>query len=140
MIELLAILLDIGGTLNCRPLTYEYDEVGAEGLTPSHLVYGRRLATLPDEVCDDEEESENGYLKRYRHMAKKNLHFGNRWRREYLTNLKEYHKIGKRGSTVEVNVGNLMLVKKDNVKRNNWKMGKVEKLIVGKDQLIRGPS
>ncbi|KAL9986389.1 hypothetical protein ACROYT_G000531 [Oculina patagonica] len=53
-----------------RPLTYEYDEVGAEMLTPSHLIYGRRLSSLPEEVRNDEEESETGFLRRFRAMQK----------------------------------------------------------------------
>ena len=53
--ELLTILLEVKGTLNSRPLTYAYDEVSAEILTPSHLVYGRRLGGLPDKVCNERE-------------------------------------------------------------------------------------
>ena len=48
--ELLTVLTELEATLNSRPLTYEYDEVGAEMLTPSHLIYGRRLLNLPEEV------------------------------------------------------------------------------------------
>ena len=136
--ELLTILLEVEGTLNCRPLTYEYDEIGAEVLTPSHLLFGRRLVSLPDEVCEEEEEGENGFLKRFRYLAKKRLHFWNRWRREYLTDLREYHKHGKRELAVELQVGDVVLVKEDNIKRNCWKMGKVEELVVGKDGVVRG--
>ena len=32
----------------------------------------------------------------------------------------------------------MVLVHEDNVKRSNWKMGKVEELIVGKDHEVRG--
>ena len=39
--ELLTTLVEIEGTLNSRPLTYAYDEVGVEVLTPSHLIFGR---------------------------------------------------------------------------------------------------
>ena len=48
------IYFNLESTLNCRPLTYEYDEIG-EVLTPSHLMYGRRLVSLPDEVYDEAE-------------------------------------------------------------------------------------
>ena len=93
---------------------------------------------MPDEVCDEEEEGENGFLKRFRYLAKKRLHFWNRWRREYLTDLREYHKHGKRELAVELQVGDVVLVKEDNIKRNGWKMGKVEELVVGKDGVVRG--
>ena len=49
--ELATLLAEIEYTLNSRPLTYQYNEVGEEVLTPSHLIYGRRIKTLPDEVA-----------------------------------------------------------------------------------------
>lgn len=60
---MLTILMKLEATLNSRTLTYEYDEVGAEMLTPSHLIYGRRLSSLLEEVRNDEEESETGFLQ-----------------------------------------------------------------------------
>ena len=36
--ELLTVLMELEATLNSRPLTYDYDELGAEMLTPSHLI------------------------------------------------------------------------------------------------------
>jgi hypothetical protein len=41
--ELRTILAEIETTINCRPLTYQYDEPGEDVLTPSHLIYGRRM-------------------------------------------------------------------------------------------------
>ena len=35
--ELETIIVEVEGTLSNRPLTYDYDEVQAEMLTPSHL-------------------------------------------------------------------------------------------------------
>ena len=59
--ELRTVLVEVEANLNARPLTYEYDEVSDEVLTPSHLVYGRRITTLPDstevEVSDLEQDS-----------------------------------------------------------------------------------
>ena len=37
--EMLTVLTELEATLNSHPLTYEYDEVGAEMLTPAHLVF-----------------------------------------------------------------------------------------------------
>ncbi|XP_068675523.1 uncharacterized protein [Montipora foliosa] len=78
--------------MNSLPLTYEYNEVGAEMLTPSHLIYGRRLIGLPQETRDDEEENETGYLRRFRYLAKLRIHFWNRWRKEYLIDLRDHHR------------------------------------------------
>ena len=35
-------------------------------------------------------------------------------------------------------MGDVVCVKEDNMKRNMWKLGKVEELIVGKDSVVRG--
>ncbi|XP_046841149.1 uncharacterized protein LOC124435254 [Xenia sp. Carnegie-2017] len=76
--ELLTVLVEVEATLNSRPLTYTYDEVGSEPLTPSHLVTGRRLLSMPDEGSS-EEESDVGYCKkRYQYLSKKKMHFWNR--------------------------------------------------------------
>ena len=52
--ELGTILTEVEGTLNSRPITYVYDEVDAHPLTPSHLVYGRRLTQLADNLHYDD--------------------------------------------------------------------------------------
>lgn len=134
--ELLTVLMELEATLNSRPLTYDYDELGAEMLTPSHLIYGRRLLSLP-EMRNDEEESETGLLRRFRYLAKLRIHFWNRWRREYLTDLREHHR-GKKESQNKVSIGDVVLVHEDNAKRSNWKMGKVVEKIIGKDGVVRG--
>ena len=135
--ELVTVLTELEATLNSRLLTYEYDEVGAEMLTPSHLVYGHRLLSLPEEVRNDEEESEAGFLRRFRYLARLRIHFSNRWRKEYLADLREHHRSKGEGLS-KVSEGEVVLVHEDNVKRSNWKMGKVVGLIIGKDSEVRG--
>ena len=44
--ELVTIVTEIEGIINCRPLTYIYND-NAEVVTPSHLIYGRRLLSKP---------------------------------------------------------------------------------------------
>ena len=86
--ELLTVLLEIESTLNSRPLTYEYDEIGGEMLTPSHLIFGFRLSSLPDVIPSEEEECVPSANKRFHYLSKVRDHFWNRWRREYLTDLR----------------------------------------------------
>ena len=45
--ELFTVLVEVEGTLNSRAITYEYDETSKEVLTPCHLVFGRRVKTMP---------------------------------------------------------------------------------------------
>ena len=45
--ELNAVLVEIEGTLNARPLRYVSNELEGEILTPAHLLYGRNINSLP---------------------------------------------------------------------------------------------
>ena len=52
--ELMTVLIEVEAVFNSRPLTYIYAEDVEEPLTPSHLLIGRRLLTLPDtERCGE---------------------------------------------------------------------------------------
>ena len=44
--ELSTTLVEVEAVLNSRPLTYVYDKF-EESLTPSHLVIGRRILSMP---------------------------------------------------------------------------------------------
>ena len=55
--ELLTAVVEIEAVINSRPLSYISSADYEEPLTPSHLVFGRRLLNLPDylgHVCDPE--------------------------------------------------------------------------------------
>ena len=45
--ELNTVMIEVESVLNSRPITYLYEELETEPLTSSHLLYGRRLTTLP---------------------------------------------------------------------------------------------
>lgn len=137
--ELLTVLVEVECTLNSRPLTYEYDEVDEEVLTPSHLIYGRRIKALPDEIVEpDDVVNETQCSSRFKYLSTRLSHFWNRWRREYLASLREFHrcKLGNQNRTVEV--GDVVVVYEEDRKRCEWKMGVVQSLVTGKDSVIRG--
>ena len=109
--------------------------MGYEVLTPSHLIYGKRLKTTPDEegredVATDENTDCN---KRFRHLKEKKRHFWNRWRRDYLVDLREFHR-GRKVGKLNIEVGDVVVVHEDNKKRGSWKMAVVK----GKDGETRG--
>ena len=62
-------------------------------------------------------------------------HFQGRWRREYLTSLRETHKYtGVTNQTIKV--GDIVLVH-DDVPRLQWRLAVVEELIKGLDGIAR---
>ena len=139
--ELSTVLTEIECILNSRPLTYSYSEFGEEVLTPSHLIFGRRLTSLSTGFsncvrCDDN-DSQFNLSKRFLYLSRTLSHFWNRWRREYLPDLREAHRMNAK-SSAEAKTGDVVLIQDDNVKRGMWKMGIVEEVIKGKDGYIRG--
>ena len=77
--ELLTELVEVEAILNSRPLTYTSTEDCEEPITPSHLMFGRRLLSLPssDENNDDEdwEPSSRDITRRKKHLAMLLDHF-----------------------------------------------------------------
>ena len=136
--ELLTVLVEVEGTLNSRPLTYDYNEVEHEVLTPSHLIFGRRIQSMPDEIAEEPEENENSCSERFRYLTVKLVHFWKRWRNEYLVNLREFHRAKAGHVAREVQTGDVVTVYEENKKRGEWKMAVVESLIRGKDNVVRG--
>ena len=137
--ELLTVLTEVEATLNSRPLTYDYDNpYEGEVLTPAHLLYGRRLLSLPEEPREEDDETETSYRGRYKYINETLQHFWKGWQREYLTNLRESHDCNAQAIGKAPKVGDVVTVYEEGVKRNGWRMAVVESLIVGKDKEVRG--
>eukprot|EP00795_Rhopilema_esculentum_P004932 gene4932-21272_t len=107
-----------------------------EVLTPNHLVHGRRIKPIREEEIFSDEDKIPA-RKRLRYLQKCREKYWKRWSREYLTSLREYHKI-HHGGCNEITVGDIVLVKDENLTRNKWKLGKVLHIIRGRDGIERG--
>ena len=134
--EFLTILTEIEAALNSRHLTYSYDELG-ESLTPSTLILGKRLLTVPDKVdFKDKLEKKNSESLNKRTCYLSNLldRFRARWRKEYLTGRREFHNCNiKKHLARPVKVGDIVSIYDDNVKRQLWHIGRITEVLRGKD-------
>ena len=93
---------------------------------------------MPDEIAEEPEENKSGCYERFRYLTEKLAHFWEKWRNEYLVNLREFHRT-KSGRVVKrVQVGYVVTVFEENKKRGEWKLAAVENLITGKDRIVRG--
>ena len=87
-------LIKIEGVLNSRPLTYVYDEITDQPVTPSCLVIGRRLISQPESCKPVNEGNKSGTLfKRARYLERLLEHFRGRWKKEYLTGIHEHQRL-----------------------------------------------
>ena len=89
------LIVEIEACFNDRLLMYVSSDLSDdEPLTPSHLVCGRRITSLPHSMLDETVDPTYGVAS-VTEMAKRQSqliqHFQSRWRREYLTSLREYH-------------------------------------------------
>ena len=138
------LVVKVEATLNDRPLTYISDDPrDPEPLTPLHLLYGRRITTLPYRTATTEEDiqdpdhgiPDNQMRKSAKKLAILLRHFQTRWKQEYLTSLREFHK--SRGNNHQkVRVGDIVQIH-DEAPRLNWRLAVIEELIPGKDGLVR---
>ena len=142
LIALQTLVTEVEAVLNDRPLTYVTSEVtDVEPLTPAHLMYGRKITSLPypllegDEIEDPDFMNKSEMTKRMKMQALKLQHFESRWKREYLTYLREFHK-STGNNDQSVRVGDVVLVQSDN-SRVQWRMAVIESLIKGSDGLVR---
>ena len=53
--ELQTAVIEVEAVLNSRPLSYLTASDTEEPLTPSHLLTGQRILSLPDHLCYEEE-------------------------------------------------------------------------------------
>ncbi|XP_063447046.1 uncharacterized protein LOC134726569 [Mytilus trossulus] len=133
---------EIEKILNDRPLTYvSTDITDSEPLTPAHLLYGRRVTTLPyprtemDNINETYALTASDISKRAQRLSTLIEHFWNRWRFEYLTSLREFHK--KTGDNkINIKVGDVVQVH-DDKPRIKWKTAVVEEVVTGNNGLVR---
>ena len=140
--ELITILTEIEMILNNRPLTYIYDDVSSEPLTPNHLVYGRQLTYINNtDITDNNTPPELDIETRYKHVEALINKFWRLWNTEYLLALREYRpkSITNNRHRHTVNVNDIVLIMDDKIPRHKWRYGRISKLIDStSDGLIRG--
>ncbi len=144
--ELLTAIVEVEAVLNSRLLSYVSMDDIEEPLTPSHLLTGHRILSLPDHLCRGAEEDDGDIrigpevlTKRARHLNKVLDRFWARWRKEYLLELRETHR-HHRGHTCPspVAVDDVVIVHSEGRPRNFWKLGRVKELLTGRDGKVRG--
>ena len=66
---LFTVITEIEGIINNRPLCYMYSDDIEEALTPSHLIFGRRLMSDPEFPEEIHNENENTLKKRLAYLS-----------------------------------------------------------------------
>ena len=110
----LTLIVEIEGILNCRPITYVYNDEFSKPLTSSHLIYEYRI--LSTKSINDQNETmkmNNLVLVIYqniKYLLKLLESHWNQW-------TKEHHTTGKNVNSI-IKLGDIVFIHNHNAKRN----------------------
>ena len=138
--QLQTLITEVESIINARPLTYVQDDIDGISytLSPSHLIYGCRIADRPNDSHFDTISTTATLTKRYKRHKHLLAQFTNQWRKNYLTGLRESHRINcTRTKLPMISIGDVVVLKDDSTKRSFWKLAVVKELIPGRDVKIR---
>lgn len=132
------VLVEIEAVINSRPLPYISEDAEEEGpLTPSQLLIGRRVTTLPFTPRQDLDHTSDrkGLLRREKHRLGLVKNWWSRWHSEYLHGLLRHTDTWK--SKNRIRIGDVVLIHDDNARRQMWKSGIVLETVPGRDGCVR---
>ncbi|XP_025835281.1 uncharacterized protein LOC108742837 isoform X2 [Agrilus planipennis] len=132
--ELYTLLTQVEACLNSRPLfPMSNDPNDLSTLTPGHFLIGDLLTALPQaDLCDETTHK----LNRYQHLQQMLQHFWKRWHLEYLPILQPRKKWTK-STELNLNPGDMVLVREDNTPPMQWPLGRIVNTHVGSDNVTR---
>ena len=133
--ELQEVLLDVEVALNNRPLDYVEDDIQLPILTPSFLLH-IQPNVLPE--LEPKHIQDYDLRKRAKYLSKCKDAVWSRWTKEYLRGLCERHRLKCKGDSTHPAKGDVVIIKSDDKKRAQWKLGVVIDLITGRDGVVRG--
>ena len=137
--EQLTAIAEVESVLNSRPLTYVLSEDLEEPLTPSHVMHGRRIMSLPHCLTDDvdEEVDSEAFNNRLKYLNRTLNSFWKRWRKEYLLELREAHRHYRSSGAPQIVIRDVVVVHVEGQPRGHWKLGVIERVMVGADGVVR---
>ena len=133
--ELAEVVLDVEVALNNRPLTYLEDDVQLPVLTPWSML-NINPSVIPE--VDAHHLDDRDLRKKAKFLRKCKEAMWNRWSQEYIRSLRERHNQRSGKQIAYPKIGEVVIIRDEDKKRNEWKLGVVSGVIEGKDNVIRG--
>ena len=106
-------------------------------MTPAHLICARLLLDLYDIDSDSIDPSKEKLTRRAKYIITVLDHFKKRWKTAYLTSIREKTREHGKPLSKSVNIGDIVHISKDKTPRQFWRIGRIEKLLTGRDNLVR---
>lgn len=131
MEEMTVVLYELSLQLNLRPLTPF--NPGSPPLTPAQFLFG--VPTVSG-VLHPAANPDSSTVKAWRTRVQVSRHLERRWRREYLSTLRNWNSSGRGKPERLPPVGTVVLVHEDK-RRSKWPIATVERLLPGPDGKVR---
>uniref|UniRef100_A0A7I4Z578 CCHC-type domain-containing protein n=1 Tax=Haemonchus contortus TaxID=6289 RepID=A0A7I4Z578_HAECO len=149
------LLVEVEGTLNNRPLTYQEEKwEDTPILRPIDFIQRDIVVSYPFESIQDKSEDDTYHPPdeeiqlRTRKQAEKALNSSHQlterywkvWSQQYLSSLREAHKISmdnKRSSATHPSPGQVVLISDPALPRNSWKLGRIISIPSSNSEKIR---
>ncbi|GFQ95402.1 integrase catalytic domain-containing protein [Trichonephila clavata] len=122
----------IEAALNSRPLVYEEEsDDNSAALTPAHFLMGRKLTAIPSKL-------ENTRLNKI-YIPQQDLLdcFWKKMVERIFLQLRSFHQVRNKDSTINIRVGDIVLLQEDVRPRHMWKKARVMNLDQRRDGKIR---
>ncbi|XP_068158482.1 uncharacterized protein [Drosophila tropicalis] len=131
--EFSTLLTKVEACLNSRPISpMSEDPTDSLALTPGHILVGGPLLSVTEPEIKDQVPS---IINRWQRLKAVSQHFCTRWKDEYL---KQLHKRNKwRFPSKNLEVGDLVVLKDDNLPFNEWGLGRIHQTYPGSDGNVR---
>ena len=135
--ELEEVLIDVETSMNNRPLIYQGEEFERPVITPNILLRGNPVPVVEEylELLGDESE----VTKRMKLLQRSKSKLRQRFMNEYVHALEERQQLSsdKQGVAIPED-GVVVLLKGETKQRAQWKLGRVQGKVTGKDGVVRG--
>ncbi|XP_036150741.1 uncharacterized protein LOC118648525 [Monomorium pharaonis] len=132
--EMQTTLCEVEAILNSRPITaLSADPNDLAYLTPGHFLIGTPMNSFPTPDLTDLSENR---LVRWQRVEQLRQHFWRRWSLEYLHSLQTRSK-WKATKGNQLQRGQLVLVKQQDLHPLNWLLGRVHEIHIGSDGIVR---
>ena len=132
--DMYTVLTSCEAASNSRPLTTTSehpDDNNILPITPSHLVIGKALSPLPEEIDEYEEKKSTSDIKHlWKQRKQLNQHFWKLWKEEYLTTLRQLTK--NYSVRRDIQVGDIVLDLTQRVNKRQWPLAYVEGVLRGR--------
>ena len=133
-VETQTVLCEVSQAMNCRPLGI-FSRPGADPLdggpiTPNHLLLDRATGSIPDLKFGNVSN-----VKRMKFLNSVVVEFWEKWRMKAFDSLVPQYKWHKTQRNIEI--GDVVLLKDDESKVSEFKLGQVQEVKVSTDGLVR---